>query len=152
VHLEYFPQRGTEQLSSEDLSLWILDSLIEPLGSMQMVRINVQDWSMQQAETVSVAHALASGNDVMEPWKRLLLLLNALDSMPRTDDYLLSCQDQSVSLHQADDKDTDINLEEHFKKADAVKSGSAALVACARKWNWVDNTRAEDTFPINIHA
>lgn len=148
VHIEYFTERATEQLSAEDLSIWILDSLMEPLGSMQMVRVDVKDWSMQQPETVSVAHALASGRDVMEPWKRLLLLFNAMDSMPKDGGYLLSCKDHSVSLHRANDRDTEIDLKESFQSADAVKTSSASLIACARQWKWKSGTRTEETFPI----
>lgn len=148
VHLEYFAERGPEQLSSQEMSCWILDSLMEPLASMQLVRVDVRDWTIQNSEPVSVAHALASGNDVVKPWNRLLSLFGALDNMPTDGDYLLCCQDLSVSLHRANDSSVEIDLEEELKNADVVKTSSAALLSCVRPWKWAEMDRAEDTFPV----
>lgn len=148
VHIEYFEEVGLEQLPSHDKACWILDSIMEPLATMQLVRVSAKDWTIQSRETVSVAHAMASGNDVVQPWNRLLSLLGALDSMPTDGDYLLACRDLSVTLHRANDKSVAIDLDVELEGADVVKTSAAALLSCACQWKWDDDDRVEDTFPI----
>lgn len=149
VHLQYYPDRGLEQPTSEEMALWILDSLMVKSASRQLLlRINVQDWSISSQEPVSVAHALASGNDVMNHCNRLLHFLNSLDILPANGDYLLKCQGKTVSLHHAKDSDVAIDLKGELESADAVKTNSKALLACARPWKWTDATRVVDTFPL----
>lgn len=148
VHIEYFAELGLEQLSSHDKACWILDSIMEPLAPMQLVRVSAKDWKIQSSETVSVAHAMASGNDVVMPWNRLLSLFASLDSMPTDGDYLLVCRDLSVTLHRANDKSSEVDLAMELERADAVNTSHRALLSCARKWKWDDEDRVEDTFPI----
>lgn len=148
VHLQYFPDRGLEQPTSEEMALWILDSLMVKSASRQLLlRINILDWSISSQEPVSVAHALASGNDVMNHWNRLLHFFNSLDILPANGDYLLKCQGKTVSLHHAKESDVAIDLKGELESADAVKTNSKALLACARPWKWTDATRVVDTFP-----
>ena len=148
VHIEYFAELGLEELSSHDKACWILDSIMEPLATMQLVRVSAKDWKTQARESISVAHAMASGNDVVTPWNRLLSLFGSLDSMPIDGDYLLVCRGLSVALHQANDKSIEIDLGTVKETADAVNTSPAALLACARRWKWGDEDRVEDTFPI----
>lgn len=148
VHLEYFADRGSEELSSHDMACWILDSLMEPKGSIHLVRVDVRDWTIQSRQSVSVAHALANGNGVLTPWNRLFSLFGALESMPTDGDYLLRCRDLSVTLHRVDESNTEIDLALELEDADVVSMSPTALLSCARPWRWAYTDRSLDTFPI----
>jgi hypothetical protein len=147
VHLEYFLERGVEQLLPIDYSTIMLDSILEPSSKMYLVRVNVLNWTVSQCDLISVSHVLAQGDDVTKPWGPLLSFLGALDSMPSNGNYLLNCQDNLVSLHASNDKDIEIDLSNDFNAADAVKTNKASLLSCSRAWEWVDQERPEYTFP-----
>lgn len=158
IHLEYFPEHGLEELSAEEKSLWILDSLLAPLMPIELSRVNAEEsnkeWKIHVRESVSVAHALACDSESMKRlWYRLILVLDTIvdGRLPINGDYLLTHQREIgdfMSLHHANDKEWVVNLEDEFQNADVVKTSNAALLACARPWKWRKKNQVLNTFPI----
>jgi hypothetical protein len=134
------------------MAVWILDSLVaSPSTPLELTRVSTNDWKIKSNESVSVAHALSSpySREVLQHWNKLLVVLNSLETLLGNDGaYLLNGRADSLSLHRATETGSvDINLEEDFRTADAVKMNTTSLLACARPWEWYDSLRAPDTFP-----
>jgi hypothetical protein len=102
VHVEYFPERGEEILSSYERSLWILDQLL--FSKSMAGRIDPSFCTLLKWEETSVAHALAgsssstlsspspSGHKTLDPmdhWHRLAQLLQAIPTIGRSGSFLL---------------------------------------------------------------
>jgi hypothetical protein len=152
VQLEYFPNRGWEEIPSYERTLWILDKVLFD-ARVLVVRVCPSTMRSLSWEETGVAHALASGTtvfssiDPMNHWQALLEVLYAMETMLEGS-HLLCFENSSISVHTASNEDDAvIDIYDELSKAEAVYTGAAALRQCARVWRW-NQDRVPYTFPI----
>ena len=154
VQLEYFPNRGWEEIPSHERAVWILENVLLD-ARVWIVRVCPLTMRSLQWEEMSVAHALASsGNsccsitsmDPMNHWETLYEVLLAMETILEGN-HLLCFEGSSISVHTASNDDRMIDIFEELNKAEAVYTGAVALRQCARMWHW-NQERIPYTFPI----
>lgn len=152
VQLEYFPNRGWEEISSHERAVWILENVLLD-ARVWVVRVCPSTMRSLQWEEMSVAHALASGSsscstsiDPMNHWETLFEVLLAMETIVEGN-HLLCFEGSSISVHTASNDDRVIDIFEELNKAEAVYTGAVALRQCARMWHW-NQERIPYTFPI----
>jgi len=168
-HLEYFPERGMEEASLYEKSLWILDQvLFQHNVQTRMARVDSQTCQIVNLEETSVAHALAAaGSKKKNPmlhWQSVIQIFQSLPSVGLTE-YLMCLPGQdtrsatpSASIHapirrsEEDDsrraRDSAVNLENITSQAETVLLNPDALLYCSCDWKWTDRERIPYTFPL----
>lgn len=170
-HVEYFPERGIEEVSLYEKSLWILDQLLFQHNiQTRMARVDSQTCKILSVEETSVAHALASAaNKASNPilhWQTLIQIFQSLPSVGLPE-YLLCLPGRdthsttaSASIHaplSADSTERSenaiaVNLEESISQAETVVLNQDTLLYCSRDWKWADRERIPYTFPLKGKA
>jgi hypothetical protein len=151
VQLEYFPNRGWEEIPSYERTFWILDKVL--FGARVLVA-RVCPFTMRALswEETGIAHALASGTtafsliDPMNHWQALLEVLYTMETMLEGN-HLLCFENSSISVHTASEDEGIFDIYDELNKAEAVFTGAVALRTCARVWRW-NQDRIPYTFPI----
>eukprot|EP00934_Nitzschia_sp_Nitz4_P005437 Nitzschia sp. Nitz4//scaffold68_size99682//16776//18593//NITZ4_004554-RA/size99682-processed-gene-0.35-mRNA-1//-1//CDS//3329556563//5427//frame0 len=117
AHVEYFPERGLEVLSSYERSLWILDQLVG--STTKVARVDATTGRILQWQDGSVAHAFAqegsvyaspnfstskhdsaTKNTLMQGWGHVQLLLQTIPSIVPEADPASATEDQQQRLLQ----------------------------------------------------
>jgi hypothetical protein len=151
AQLEYFPNRGWEEIPSYERTLWILDKLLFD-ARVLVARVCPSTMRPLTWEETGVAHALASGTtvfssiDPMNHWHALREVLYAMETMLEGN-HLLCFENSFISVHTASEDDRVIDIYDELNKAEAVYTGAVALRTCARVWRW-NQDRIPYTFPI----
>jgi hypothetical protein len=165
-HVEYFPERGMEEASLYEKSLWILDQMLFQHNiKTRMARVDSQTCKILDLEETSVAHALAcAANKASNPmlhWQTLIQIFQSLPSVGLSE-YLLCLPGQdthsatsSASIHApltlSDCAEREsaciVNLENSTSQAETVVLNQDTLLRCSRDWKWADRERVPYTFP-----
>mmetsp|Transcript_593 Transcript_593/g.1005 ORF Transcript_593/g.1005 Transcript_593/m.1005 type:complete len:330 (+) Transcript_593:1748-2737(+) len=172
-HVEYFPERGVEEVSLYEKSLWILDQMLfQHNVKTRMARVDSQTCKILDLEETSVAHALASAaNKASNPmihWQTLIQIFQSLPSvglsqyllcLPGRDTHSttssasihapLTLSDDSSAAEQRENNNAGVvvNLENSISQAETVVLNQDTLLYCSRDWKWADRERIPYTFP-----
>lgn len=161
-HLEYFPERGKETLTSYERALWILDQLLlQHRVSTRLCRVNPRTCSVLAWEETSVAHAFCDDgvNPLVLHYPALLQILQSIPILDIEKSCLIFCQQNSlsVSVHAPEDTNVStavakIDLGPILEQADGVMLSEKALSHCPRRWEWETTDRVPFTFPVRDSA
>jgi hypothetical protein len=167
-HVDYFPERGVEEPTIYEKSLWILDQLLfHHKVKARFARIHAQSCQIMELEETSIAHAFAAAADESSNplihWQALIQVLQSIPTIdiPSSLLYLPSQDPQSsarsASVHAPIDGDARsttvaVDLQPIMEQADAVVLNAEALRHCSPDWKWQVNERIPYTFPPRING
>eukprot|EP00980_Cylindrotheca_fusiformis_P028362 scaffold22593_cov145-Cylindrotheca_fusiformis.AAC.11 len=165
-HVEYFPERGIEEPTIYEKSVWILDQLLfEHKVKAHFVRIHAQTCKVLKVEETSVAHAFAEATDKSSNpllhWEALVQVLNSIPTIDVPNFLMcLPSQDPQSSVRSAsvhaplegvgskNSLSAAVDLEPILEQADTVVLNTEALRHCSLHWKWQSDERIPFTFPV----
>ena len=138
VQLEYFSNRGLEEIPSNERACWILENVLLD-ARVWVVRVCPSTLRSLQWEEMGVAHALASGGstsiapsiDPMNHWETLFEVLYVMEQMLEGS-HLLCFEGSSISVHTESNDDRMIDISEALSKAErgSVHGGGCLATMC----------------------
>ena len=160
IQLEYFPEHR-EIASCCERSNWMLNKVLFPESTSYLFHVDPNMCSIIDVEEISMAHILASTNNIFNPnlhFGAAASFLKSLESSSLPNNEYIACcvADKSViSIHKSvgsNEENVEVDLVKEFDNANYVFTSETALMACFRMWEWDPTNEGVIPYTFPLHA
>ena len=172
TQLQYFPERGLEELSSHEKSIILLKKMLQPSCKIYAAQINPKSVTILDFQELYTELFLGVGNTldvnillngkIGDIYKNFQTMMNAISgaqmtrigwnilSLPGVN--VISSALTTISVHpsiQGNCDDETIDIDKEFANAESVLLSPDVLVKCFKMWTW-NSPRSIFTYPSQL--